>query len=75
MPLYLTLLFLLLVVAFMLLAFLVAVSLVGWGLREREREWPTDWRSPAERIEAGEGRAAEGRTEAEAASAGEQRSA
>jgi hypothetical protein len=75
MPSYLTLLILFLVVLFLLLAFAVAVTLVTWGLRERETEWPADWRTPSERAEASEAAAEEReeRREAEAASTGEQR--
>lgn len=38
------------VVLFLALAFAVAVRLIGWGVRERETEWPTNWREPVEEV-------------------------
>jgi hypothetical protein len=48
MPIYLTLVILVLVVLFMALTFTIAVTMVGWALRERESEWPTDWSAAAD---------------------------
>lgn len=45
-----SLLFLFFVILFIALAFVVAVRLIGWGLSEREAEWPANWREPVEEV-------------------------
>jgi len=57
MPIYLTLVILVLVVLFMALTFTIAVTMVGWALRERESEWPTDWSAAADAARAQAGHA------------------
>lgn len=44
------LIFLFIVVLFLALTFAIAVRLIGWGLREREAEWPANWREPVETV-------------------------
>jgi hypothetical protein len=45
-----SLVFLFLVVLFLALAFVIAVRLIGWGLSEREKEWPANWRETVEEV-------------------------
>ena len=45
-----SLLILLVMMLFLALAFVIAVRMIGWGLSERESEWPANWREPVEEV-------------------------